>query len=499
MRQVMAFACVLAALGMMASGCSSGGAGLFDSSRDIGKVAFKGSTKFDAQKQEYRITGSGANIWGTQDAFQFAWRQVSGDLKLSAAVAFEGTGGNEHRKGGWMIRQNLDPNAAYVDAMVHGNGMTSLQYRSAAGGPTREVRWYSASPASILLERDGDVFTLSVARADGVYQPVGSIVVALEDPVYAGLAVCSHDAKREETAVFSQVSMKTLGVIPAGGRVVESTLEVLDVTTGERQIVRRAREHFEAPNWSRDGQLFVYNSRGRLYKLAVAGGEPKVIESGTATQCNNDHGFSPDGQRIALSSNAPGKGSLIYIIPSSGGEPRLVTPEGPSYWHGWSPDGKTLAFCAERNKDFDIYTIPAEGGQATRLTSSPGTDDGPEYSPDGQFIYFNSERSGLMKIWRMRTDGSGPEQVTTGTDTADWFAHLSPDGKSLVFIAYDKSIKAHPANKPVTLQLMPVSGGQSKVIATLFGGQGTMNVPSWSPDSRKIAFVSYRQVAIGGL
>jgi TolB protein len=492
MRHVGAIACVL---GLVVSGCSSSGAGLFDSSRDIGKVSLKGSTKFDAQRQEYRITGSGANIWGTQDAFQFASRPVSGDLKLLATVTFEGTGGNAHRKAGWMIRQSLNPGAAYVDAMVHGVGMVSLQYRSEAGGQTREIQCPIKNVASVLLERDGDVFTLSVAQADGVYRPVGSMMVALHDPVYAGLAVCSHDAKREETAVFSQVSMKTLGVIPTDQRVLESTLEVLDVATGERQIVRRAREHFEAPNWSLDGKTFVYNCRGRLYALPVAGGEPKVIESGAANQCNNDHGFSPDGKWIALSSNARGKGSFIYIIPSTGGEPRLITPQSPSYWHGWSPDGKTLAFCAERNKEFDVYTIPAEGGPETRLTTAPGTDDGPEYSPDGQYIYFNSERTGLMKIWRMRADGSQQEQVTTGTDTADWFAHLSPDGKSLVFIAYDKSIKGHPANKQVTLRLMPTSGGQPKIIAHLFGGQGTMNVPSWSPDSAKIAFVSYRQVA----
>lgn len=478
---------------MAVSGCSSNGAGLFDSSRDIGKVSLKGSTKFNAEKQEYRITGSGANIWATQDAFHFASRQVSGDLKLSATVAFEGTGGNEHRKGGWMVRQSLDPNAAYVDAVVHGVGLVCLQYRSEARGQTREIQSPIKSPAFILLERDGDVFTLSVAKAGGVYQPVGSIAVALHDPVHAGLAVCSHDAAKQTTAVFSQVSMKTTGVIPANQRVLESTLEVLDVATGERQIVRRAKEHFEAPNWSLDGKTFVYNSRGHLYSLPVAGGEPKMIESGAVNQCNNDHGFSPDGKWIALSSNTGNKGSLIYIIPSMGGEPRLITPHGPSYWHGWSPDGKTLALCGQRNKEFDVYTIPVEGGQETRLTTAVGVDDGPEYSPDGQYIYFNSVRSGLMKIWRMRPDGSQQEQVTTGTDSADWFPHVSPDGTSIVFLAYDKSVQEHPANKQVTLQLMPI-GGRPKVIAHLFGGQGTMNVPSWSPDGKKIAFVSYRQI-----
>jgi Tol biopolymer transport system component len=487
---------MLGVLGMVVSGCSSNnGAGLFDSSRDIGKVSLKGSTKFDAQKQEYRIAGGGANIWAAQDAFHFASRQVSGDLKLSTAVTFEGTGGNEHRKGGWMVRQSLDPNAAYVDAVVHGVGLVSLQYRSEAGGQTREIQYPIVKiPAAILLERDGDVFTLSVAKADGEFQPVGSMTVVLHDPVYAGLAVCAHDDKRLDTAIFTKVSMKTLGVIPANQRVLESTLEVLDVTTGERQIVRRAKEHFEAPNWSLDGKTLVYNSRGHLYSLPVAGGEPKMIESGVANQCNNDHGFSPDGKWLGISSSAPGKGSLVYIIPSTGGEARLITQQGPSYWHGWSPDGKTLAFCGERNKELDVYTIPVEGGQETRLTTTVGLDDGPEYTPDGKYIYFNSVRSGLMKIWRMRPDGSQQEQVTTGADSADWFAHISPDGKSLVFVAYDKSVEGHPGNKQITLRLMPLSGGQPKVIAYLFGGQGTMNVPSWSPDSKKIAFVSYRQI-----
>ncbi len=493
MRRLGIVAGTLAALGMAVSGCSSTGAGLFDASRDIGKVSFKGATKFDARKQEYRLTGSGANIWGTQDAFHFAARPVSGDLKLTTAVVFAGAGGNAHRKGGWMVRQSLDPNAAYVDAVVHGVGTISLQYRSEAGGTTREIQCPIKNVASVLLERDGNLFTLSVAQADGVYRPVGSMTVVLRDPVYAGLFVCAHDDKRQETAVFSQVSMQVTA-IPDTPRVLESTLEILDVNTGARQIVRRAKEHFEAPNWSLDGKTLVYNKRGRLYALPVTGGEPKMIESGAASQCNNDHGFAPDGQWIALSSNASGKGSLIYVIPSTGGEPRLITPQGPSYWHGWSPDGKTLAFCGERNKDFDIYTIPVAGGPETRLTTAPGTDDGPEYTPDGQYIYFNSVRSGLMKIWRMRPDGSQPEQVTTNPDSADWFAHIAPDGKSFVFVAYDKSVAGHPANKQVTLRLMPTSGGTPKIIAHLFGGQGTMNVPSWSPDSKKIAFVSYRQI-----
>ncbi len=177
-----------------------------------------------------------------------------------------------------------------------------------------------------------------------------------------------------------------------------------------------------------------------------------------------------------------------------GGEPKLLVKAQPSYWHGWSPDGKTIAYCAERNNNFDIYTIPVEGGDERRLTTADGLDDGPDYTPDGQWIYFNSERTGLMQIWRMHGDGSQQEQVSRGTPMADWFAHPSPDGQWISCVSFDKSVKGHPPNKDVAIRLMPMAGAEPKALVTLFGGQGTMNVPSWSPDSKHFAFVSYRLI-----
>jgi TolB protein len=272
---------------------------------------------------------------------------------------------------------------------------------------------------------------------------------------------------------------------------VESVLETMTVPAGERRVVHRAREHFEAPNWSPDGRTLLFNQRGLLYTIPAAGGSPKKLDTGFATRCNNDHGFSPDGKWLAIS-HSPDDDSLIYVLPAAGGTPRLVTPDGPSYWHGWSPDGTTLAYCARRKGEFDVYVIPASGGAERRLTEAPGLDDGPEYTPDGRFIYFNSERTGLMKIWRMAADGSAQEQVTFDGEYADWFPHPSPDGKWVVFLSYDRSVKGHPPNQDVALRLMPLSGGEPKILARLFGGQGTINVPSWSPDSTRIAFVSYR-------
>jgi TolB protein len=321
------------------------------------------------------------------------------------------------------------------------------------------------------------VFTLSVSRKGEPLQPVGSVSIVLADPVYTGLVVCSHDDTVQETALITRLDFQTKGTAKVEERGLESTLETLLVYTGERQIAYQALEHFEAPNWSRDGKHFIFNSQGRLYRLAVGGNRPELIDSGPAIHCNNDHGLSPDGKWLAIS-HSPANQSIIYVLPSAGGTPRRITPLGPSYWHGWSPDGQTLAYCAQRNGEFDIYTIPAAGGDEKRLTTAPGLDDGPDYSPDGQYIYFNSERTGNMRIWRMRNDGNQQEQVTFDDEYGDWFPHPSPDGKWLVFVSYNKNVKGHPPNHDVVLRLMPLEGGKPKIIARLFGGQGTINVPS---------------------
>ncbi|MDP6042692.1 MAG: hypothetical protein QGG64_29350 [Candidatus Latescibacteria bacterium] len=270
-----------------------------------------------------------------------------------------------------------------------------------------------------------------------------------------------------------------------------SFLEVMDVASGERRVVFEIEGHIEAPNWSRDGGVLIYNSEGRLYRLPVTGGEPELIDTGGCVSCNNDHGLSPDGQWLAISDRSGGQ-SQVYVLRAEGGEPRLITELAPSYWHGWSPDGRTLAYTGRRDDNFDIYTIPVAGGEETRLTTAPELDDGPDYTSDGAWIYYNSERTGTMRIWRMRPDGRDQEQVTFDEAYADWFPHPSPNGELLVFLSYDREVKGHPANKDVVLRMMPLVGGKPKIVAELFGGQGTINVPSWSPDSSSFAFVSYR-------
>jgi len=276
-----------------------------------------------------------------------------------------------------------------------------------------------------------------------------------------------------------------------------SILEIINVANGNRTVVKEFPYIIEAPNWTPDGKWLIFNSRGKLYKISPdKPGEPQEINTGFATACNNDHLHSFDGKQIAISHvTQEDRKSRVYTLPIGGGNPKLITQLAPSYLHGWSPDGKFLAFCGERNGNYDVYVIPATGGAEVRLTDAEGLDDGPEYSPDGKYIWFNSVRTGLMQVWRMKANGTEQTQMTFHEDRNSWFPHVSPNGKQVVYICYNKgdvAPGAHPANKNVELKLMPATGGESRLLTKLFGGQGTLNVNSWSPKSDRLAFVSYR-------
>lgn len=488
---------------LLASGpLAFGQLGIFSNEQDIGATAKAGSTIFDADKHQYLVTGGGANIWFTNDALHFVWTKVSGDCSLAADIKFPAPGGNPHRKACLMIRQSLDPGSAYVDLVAHGVGLTALQCRDADGELTHEVILNVTAPERLRIEKHGDFVTASFSTTngilDGAREPLqvsgASYKLSFKEPFYVGLAVCAHDNKVSEQAAFTDVDLETN--ISSGSPSIEDTLETLQVSGTDRTIVLHTTKHIEAPNWSRDGKYFLYNSGGRIYKLAVTNGTTELLDTGSETNCNNDHGISPDGTQLAISDQSQGSNRLsqVYVLPINGGTPRRITPVGPpSYWHGWSPDGKTLAFCGERNTNFDIYIVPAKGGKEKRLTTAPELDDGPDYSPDGKYIYFNSERTGQMQIWRMKSDGSDQEQITSD-DYNNWFAHPSPNGQWIVFLTYQKGVKGHPANQDVMLRLMSLSDRKIRVLAKLYGGQGTMNVPSWSPDSRNIAFVSYQRI-----
>ncbi|NQV31877.1 MAG: TolB family protein [Phycisphaeraceae bacterium] len=476
-----------------AASCQDARLGLFEGHGDIGAVGVPGSVMVDAQQQDYLVNGGGENMWFGEDTLHFVWKRMSGDVSLAADVRWIGSGGNAHRKACLIIRQSLDPNSAYADAVIHGDGLTSIQYREAAGRPTREIQSNRTKPVRMRIEKEGDFVSMSIAaQNESLSASGGSFKIRFTEPFYVGLGVCAHDNSVSEKAVFSNVEITRGSPQRIGDPVLESTLEIVPIASGDRRVVYHTRSHIEAPNWSRDGKTLLFNRTGRIYRVPVTGGEPELIDTGSAVRNNNDHGLSPDGRQLAISGSSAQNGkSLIYIVPATGGTPRRVTDQGPSYWHGWSPDGKTLAYCAARDGEYDIYTIPVNGGKESRLTTTPGLDDGPDYSSDGRTLYFNSVRTGTMQIWRMNADGSDQQQVTFDKYN-DWFPHPSPDGRWIVFLSYEKGVDGHPANKDVMLRLMPTHGGGIQVLAKLFGGQGTLNVPSWSPDSRSIAFVSYR-------
>jgi TolB protein len=467
----------------------------FTGQSDVGTLNMPGEMRYDPQRRVITLRAAGANIWGDHDDFHFLWRRMRGDFIATVRASLLGQGVNPHRKLGWMARAGLSGSAANVCTGIHGDGLLTLQFRRTPGAQTEEVRSSLKGADVIQLERRGNQYIMSVAHWGQPFTIVSVDEVSLGDEVYLGLYLCSHEPDVVETAEFSDVRVS---VPVAAGFDRErdpfgSRLEILDVENGAREVVYRSDTVFEAPNWTRDGRALIYNSCGRLYRFDLATRRPSLIDTGAVVHNNNDHVLSFDGSRLAISSHSgPQMHSMVYTLPLAGGEPHQVTPVGPSYLHGWSPDGRYLVFTGQRNGEFDIYRVPVDGGPEENLTRSKGLDDGPEYTPDGRFIYFNSVRSGSMQIWRMRPDGSQPEQLTDDAYN-NWFPHVSPDGSQVVFVSYlvgEVEPNDHPPAKRVYLRSMPLDGGQPSVVAYLYGGQGTMNVPSWSPDGKQIAFVS---------
>ncbi len=450
------------------------------------------------------MKGAGYNVWFGRDEFQYAFKKIKGDFILTANFAFTGEGGDPHRKIGWMIRNSLEGDASHCSAVLHGDGLTVLQWRLLKGAfmrdPEDEIFTSKKNYSILQLERTGKKVIFRAAHSGEPLQLIGSTQMeSLNDSLYAGLFICSHNEKNVEAAKIWNVRIDQpvpADYDPGKSGYVGCRLEILDVASGLRKVIRESKGRFEAPNWMPDGKKLLFNEGGSLFTIPIEGGTPEKLNTGIADRNNNDHGISMDGKMLAISHHRqglPGGGSTVYVLPLTGGEPRQVTDNTPSYWHGWSANGKEVAFVGMRDgKLYNIYSIPITGGPEKALTENKGWHyDGPEYSRDGKYIYYNGSESGTMQIWRMKTDGSEKTQLTFD-EYNNWFPHLSPDGKWMAFISFPPDIdpKDHPSYKRVMLRLMSLTGGAPKVIAYLYGGQGTINVPSWSPDSKFISFVS---------
>jgi Tol biopolymer transport system component len=491
--------------GIFMSGISRGfpaeSLGQFEGESDVGDPRLAGSAKYDSATQEYTLSGAGTNMWFGADQFHFVWKKMKGDFILRTRTEFIGKGAIAHRKIGWMVRPNLEPDAAYADCAQHGDGLCSLQFRRTKGTNTDQVRLPITNANVLQFERRGTSFIFSGAHAGAPFVSCELTNLDLGDEVYAGLFICSHTADVVEKAIFRDVRLikpaKT-GFVPYRD-FIGSVLEIFDIDSGKSAAIYESTQPFEAPNWTPDGAALIYNISGRaegwgrLARFELVTRKPALIDTGSATRNNNDHVVSFDGKMLGISDQSASHGgqSQIFTVPAEGGTPKQITSLAPSYLHGWSPDGKFLVYTGGRKNKFDIYKISVNGGEEIRLTNSDGLNDGPEYTPDGKLIYFNSSRTGRMQLWRMRADGTSQEQVTDD-EFNNWFPHISPDGKWIAFISFSSDVTPtdHPYYKQVYLRLMPIQGGVPKVIAYVYGGQGTMNVPSWSPDSKRFAFVS---------
>ena len=476
--------------------------GQFTTSRDVGNVKNQGSVNYDDERQVYEIAGSGTNMWFDRDEFQFVYRKLSGDFILRTRAHLIGDGVDPHRKIGWMIRTSLDTDSPYVDVAVHGDGLTSMQFRRSKGAETEQVESKLKGPEVIQLSRHGGNYVMSVAKYGDTLSSEELTGIELGDEVYVGLFVCSHNADVVEKAVFKNV--RIIAPAASGFRpyrdYIGSHLEVMEIETGHRRILHTVDDSLQAPNWTRDNKALIYNRNGLLYRFDLSSHKVKRIDSGFATQNNNDHVISFDGNRLGISHHTgEDRKSVIYTMPITGGTPKAITTlVAHSYFHSWSPDDKYLIYTAQRNGDFDIYRIPSDGGEEVNLTDTKGLDDGSEYAPDGNTIFFNSSRSGTMQIWSMDADGKNQRQVTKDAYN-NWFPHISPRGDSMVILSFDASVEPddHPFYKQVSIRLMRKHDdgwSEPKVIAYVYGGQGTINVPSWSPDGKQIAFVSNSDV-----
>lgn len=445
--------------------------------------------------------------WGCSEHFRKDWVSLDGDFILQARFTASSQSNAPSPAWGWQIRTAGAQATLLAELRLTADGRCLFVTGENVNSPLEMLTLPVGGQAILRLQKHGATIHALAAPMGEPFKP--RAIHNIEPQCKLEVRLFSS-AGPSLTPSFCPVFDVRVSRLPKAGYVpyqdyIGSRLEILDVNTGTLEHIHGSATPFEAPNWMPDGRTLIYNisgqgpDKGLLRRFDLLSRTESPLDTAFATRNNNDHVLSFDGTQLAISHHASeddGK-SVIYTLPSSGGLPTRITPLAPSYLHGWSPDAQWLVYTGGRKQSgsdellYDICKIPASGGEEIRLTKGQGLSDGPEYTPSGDWIYYNSTRSGLMQIWRMRPDGSQQEQVSDDAFN-NWFPHFSPDGKWLIFLSFNQDVRPddHPYYKEVYLRLMPAAGGPAKVVAYLYGGQGTINVPSWSPDSSRVAFVS---------
>lgn len=468
--------------------------GSFDYQGDLGNQIIKGSSVYNKTDQTYQLFGTGNTV---NEQIHYLCNKIKGDFIISATVNFSNKSNNSKREAGIIATEKLDTNSRFISCNVFDSIPlpAAMKFKLNPNDNINELKISSYKPTEIYLERNGNKFIFSVASYGENYKTVDK-TVTIDSELYVGIYLKSDNEKNKEHAIFSNVRV----IIPAKRNFrsyrdyIGSHLEIMDVTTGLRKIVYSLPDvSIQAPNWTKDNKELIYNVNGKLYTCALADGKISELYTGEIPDLDGDHTLSFDGKMLGFSGPV-GDSEAIYIMPFKRSEiPVKITSgdTGPSYLHGWSPDKSSLVFTGKRNNIFDIYSVNIATHKETKLTHNAVLDDGPEFTPDGKYIYFNSVRTGTMEIWRMNPDGSNQEQITFD-EYNNWFPHISPDGKWIVYLAFPKDIDPsdHPFYKNIYIKIMPSTGGAPKTIGYVYGGQGTMNEPNWSPDSKNITFVS---------
>ena len=503
-----ALALLLLGQAAQASEARPGALGLFDGQSDIGSVIPPGSAAYNAATGLYTLSAAGANTWYHVDHFHYLWKKVSGDIAISADIAFPPHSyphdPNPHRKGIVLFRQTLDPGGVHASAGVHGSGLTALQYRRERGANSQDIELNIDAPRTVRLEKRGDTITLLLSMTGEPVHEVGAAIrLHFKEPFYVGLGVVSHELDTTDKVEFSHVSLQPLAPVAAGTPLVlHSTLQTVQTEDQFRRsmMIRTVPAYMQSANWAPDGKSIYVHENGRIVKIPYlapeAGGTPQIIDTGTLVGCSGNFGLSPDGQWLAVSC-AAGKGGphQVFLLPAGGaGPPRALTPDTiSSYFHAWAPDSNSIAFTRGRAGKADIYTIAIAGGAELRLTRDT-LNDGPDFTPDGKFINVDSVRSGSSQIWRMKPEGSAAEQLTDD-DHLNSSPHVSPDGKTVAFLSQPTG--AADGITDAAIRVMDAHDGLIRTVTDFQGDRGSFSMYGWG-DANHLAFVSYQKLPAAG-